>query len=104
MRRRDGIGIAQRLRGDPVLAIPAVEVATAQSKGHCQRARQRMEEGFLFDRIQLQGGDVAVRHQELSTAIEPHTTDAVQAVEDYASMTTREAAQFAVFKRLVKFT
>src|SRR5438034_193015 len=60
--RRDRGRIAKRLRRHPVLAICAVEIAAEHPEAVRERARVRVEERLLLDRIALHAADVAPRH------------------------------------------
>ena len=103
MGRSNRIGIANRLRCDPILAIAAVEIAAQHSEAHRKRAGQRMEERLLLDRIQLQRANIAMRYEQLSTTIEAHAANAIESVGDDAAVPACEATQFAVFEVFVKF-
>ena len=54
--------IAQRLRRHPVLAVAAVQVAAEHAEAVGERARMRVEERLLLDRIALHAADVAPGH------------------------------------------
>ena len=95
-RRGGGIGIAQGLRGKPVLTISTMVVAAQHPKTQCQRARECMKERFLLDRIALQRSDVTLRNVERASFIEPNFADARQAVENDAPMAAREAPHAVV--------
>src|SRR5215475_12756182 len=101
MRRRQGVRIPQSLRGHPVLAVRAVEVAAQHSKAHRQGSRQCMEEGFLFDRIELKSADIPVGHEQLASAIESDATNAVESIEDDTAVSASEASELAVFQSFV---
>src|SRR6266540_2529077 len=79
-------GIAHRLRGQPVLAVPAVEVATEHSKCQCITSRHHMEEWFLLDRVTLQRGDISPWHAQFPTFIEAHLTNPALPLADLAAM------------------
>src|ERR1051326_2436477 len=101
MWRGDSTRIPQCLRSDPVLTISAMEVTPEHAETHRKRAGQRVEERFFLYRIELQRTDIAVRHKQLSAAIETDAADAVQAVENYASVPAGETAQPAVLQLFV---
>src|SRR5262249_49988859 len=63
-----------------------------------------MEERLLFDRVQLQRADVTMRYQQLPAAVEAHAADAVEAVEDDATVTACEATQASVLKPFVELS
>ena len=79
-----------------------MEVAAEHAEAHRRRARQRMEERFFLDRIQLERANVSVRDEQPPAAIESNAADAVEPVEDHASVAACEAAQPAVFELLVQ--
>ena len=58
---RQGGVIAQRLAGDPVLAIGAVKIAPHHPEGQRVGAGIHMEERLLLDRVALHARDVAER-------------------------------------------
>ena len=43
--------IAQRLRGEPILAVGAVEIAAKHTEGQRVGARQHVEEGLFLHRV-----------------------------------------------------
>src|SRR5712691_3795442 len=70
MRWRDRIGIAQRLRRDPILTIGAMEVAAEHAEAHGRGPGQRVEKWFLLDGIKLERANVSVRYEQPSATIE----------------------------------
>src|SRR3954463_5331617 len=99
---RNSIRVAQCLRGDPVLAIPAMIVAAEHSKAHRKRSRQCVEERLLFDGVELQRSHVAMRHKQFAATVESHPANTIQAIGNHAAMPARKAAEFAAFKLLVE--
>ena len=77
-------------------------VATQHTEAQRQRARERMKERFLLDRIALQRSDVALRNIEFASSIESNFADARQAVENDAPMAARETSDAVVVKLLVE--
>ena len=61
--RRGAQRVAQRLGGEPVLAIAAVQIAAEHPEAHRQRAGQRVEERFLLNRIALQRAEIIRRDE-----------------------------------------
>ena len=55
----DRIGVAERLGRQPVLAVPAVQIAAQHAEGERVGAGQGVEERFLLDRVALQRAHVA---------------------------------------------
>src|SRR5207253_10910345 len=84
--------VAQRLRREPVLTIPAVEVTTQHAECERVASGQAMEEGLFLGGIALQCGDVARRRVERSVFIESHFADPTTAWLDQTAMPAREAA------------
>ena len=58
-RRGEGVRVTQRLRGLPVLAVSAVQVAAQHAEAERLGAGERMVEGLLLDRITDERGDVS---------------------------------------------
>src|SRR4026209_1157737 len=77
-------------------------VATQHAEAQRQRARQRMKERFLLDRIALQRSDIALRIVECASLIEPNFADTRPAVENDAPMAAREASHAVVVQLLVE--
>ena len=63
-------GVAQRLRGNPVLAVPAVEVAAQHAEAEGARPGKGVKEGLLLDGIATGGMDVPVRGLQPPAAVE----------------------------------
>ena len=101
-RRRDRLRIAQRLRRHPVLAVAAVQVAAEHPEAVSQRARVRVEERLLLDRIALHAADVAPRHPQPPALVEAHLADADGAVGQGTAMAARVTAQAAVGQPVVQ--
>ena len=83
-----GVFVAQRLAGDPVLAIRTVKIATEHSEAERGVAGKRVEERLLFDRIDLQRADVAKRDPQFAVSMKTHAADAVATGPDPAAMPT----------------
>jgi len=58
-----GALVPQRLGGEPVLAVAAMEVAAQHAEGERVGAGEDVEERLLLDRVALERGDVAAGHQ-----------------------------------------
>src|SRR3974377_1080065 len=71
-RRRDGVGIAQRLRCHPVLAVGAMQVATQHAEAVGERARMSVKERLLLDGVALHAGGISPGDKERPAAIETH--------------------------------
>ncbi len=85
-RRRDSVGIAERLRCHPVLAIGAVEIAAEHSEAEGERTGVRVEERLLLHRVALHAPDITPRNLQTSVAIEAHLADADGALGNRALM------------------
>ena len=100
---RDGIRIAQGLRGDPVLAVGAMEIAAQHAEAVGQRAGIGVEERFLFDGIALHAGGVSPGNIQCAAAVEADFADAGLTIGDGAAVAAREAANAVAAEMLVKF-
>src|SRR5439155_570517 len=82
LRRRDARrGIAQRLRGQPVLAVAAVKVAAEHAEGEAVLAGQDVEERFLLDRVRLERRHVAGGDHQRAALVPAHLADAAPAID-----------------------
>jgi hypothetical protein len=95
-RGRDGAGIAQGLRGDPILAVSAVEIATEHAEAVGERAGISVEERLFFDGIALHAGSVSPGDVERAASVEADFADAGLAFGDGAAVTAGEAANAVV--------
>ena len=86
------VRVADRLRGDPVLTVPTVEVAPQHPEGQCSGSGQRMEERLLLDRVDLQRPDVSPRDLEPAPFVETNPADSGAPLRDEAAMTAGVAA------------
>ena len=91
-----GLGIADRLRREPVLAVRAVQVAAEHAEGQRVRSGQRVEEGLLLDRVALQRADVTARGTEHAASAKTDPADALAPFRHRTAMAARVAAQPAV--------
>src|SRR6202035_974974 len=101
-RRRDGIGIAQSLRRNPVLTIGAVKIAAQHTEAVGQSSGMRMKEWLLLDRVALGSGSVSPGDIERAAAVVADFADTGLAVWDGAAMAASEAAYAVVVELLVK--
>src|SRR5207302_9324716 len=85
-------GVAQRLAGEPVLAVAAVEVAPQHAEGERVRAGEGVEERLLLGGSALQRGQVSYWRVEESDLVEAHLADAAPARFDETAMPAGEAA------------
>jgi hypothetical protein len=90
------VGDLSKLGYMPVLAERAVEVAARKAQGQDWRARAKMVEGFFFDGVFSQGGDVAVEGEGgKPSPVLPDAAAAGGAGGDKASPGTETAFQRA---------
>ena len=101
-RRRNGAGIAQRLRGNPVLAIAAMQVAAQHAEAVGQRAGIGVKKRLLLDGIALRSGGVSPGDVELAAAVVADLADAGLAFGDGAAVAAGEAADAVVVELLVE--
>ena len=100
MRRGDGAGITQGLRGYPILAIGTVEIAAHHAEAVGESSGMGVEEGLLFHGIALGSGGVSPGNVEFAAAVEADFADSGLAFGDGTTMPAGEAAQAMVFKVL----
>ena len=81
-----------------------MEVATEHSEGQGLGARQRVEEGLLLHRIDLQAADVAVGHAQCPALVEPDLADAGVPRWDQAAVPARHAADALLREALTQLT
>src|ERR1022692_2872463 len=91
-RRRDGVRIAKRLGGDPILTVCAVQIAAKHSEAIGQGSGIGMEERLLFDGMALPSRDITVGNIEGATLVEAHLADAGLSVGDRATVAAGVAA------------
>ena len=101
-RRRHGIGIAQRLRRDPVLTVAAVQIAAQHSEAVGERAGMRVEERLLFDGIALHPCGISPGNVKRAAAVVAHFADAGLALGNGAAVTAGETANAVVVEFLVE--
>src|SRR4030095_12045814 len=92
LRWRARMRITKRLRGHPVLAVAAVQIAAehAEAVGEC--ARVHVKERLFLDGVALHAADVAPGHLQRSALVEPYLAHAHRAVRNTALMTAGVAA------------
>jgi hypothetical protein len=100
--RRYRRGVAQRLRGDPVLAIRAVEVASEHAEAVSERARIDVKKRLLLNRIALHAADVAPRDVQLAALIETDFADTDRTVRQRTAMAAGEASKSPVRQPFVE--
>src|SRR5437016_4805634 len=92
--------VAQRLTGEPVLAVPAVEIASQHAERERVRPWERMEERLLLGGIALQRRDVAGWHVQRAVLVEADLADPTASGLDEAAVPAGEAAHRMVGKLL----
>ena len=80
-----------------------MQIAAQHPEAERERARARMEEGLLFNRIALDAADVSPGDAQLAAAIEPYLADPNRAVRDRALVAARIAAHPVLRDFLDKF-
>src|SRR5262245_47783878 len=85
-RRDNGLGIANRLRSHPVLAIRAVQIAAQHSEAVGERSAMRMEERLLLNWITLHTAHVAPGDVQNTAAVEAHFAYACLPLGDGATV------------------
>src|SRR5205807_10205830 len=90
--RRDRRLIAQRLAGDPVLAVGTMEIAAHHAEGQRVAARMNVEERLLLHRVALQRGHVTERHAQPAALMETNFAYAATPLADQTAMPARETA------------
>src|SRR6266542_4236628 len=96
----DCLGITDGLRGEPVLAVCAVQVAAEHPEGKSVGPVKCMEERLLLDRIALQRSDVTPRNAQHAPLVVAHPADALAALRDRAAVAAGIAPQPPVGKSL----
>src|SRR5215207_7300354 len=84
--RHIGRGVAHRLRGQPVLAVPAMEVAAEHPERQRVSAGRNMEKGFLLDGIALQCRHIPPRYAQFASLVISYLTDPAPALTNFAAM------------------
>ena len=103
-RCRDRLRIAEGLRGHPVLAVGAVEIAAehAEAVGECSGIG--VEEGLLLDGVALHAADVSPGDIEGAVAIETNFADARLTFGDRAAVSASETAHTVPIELFVQVT
>ena len=100
--RRDGAGIAQSLRRNPVLAVGAVQIAAQHAEAVGERTGIRVKKWLLLDRVALGSGGVSPGNVKRAAAIVADFANAGLAFGDGAAMSASEAAHAVVGELLVE--
>jgi hypothetical protein len=79
-----------------------VQIAAEHPETVGERARVRVKEWFLLDRIALHAADVTPRYQQAATLVEAHLADADRPLRQRTTVPARVAAQSSVGQRLVE--
>ena len=77
-------------------------IASEHAEGECQCPRIRMKERLLFDRVDLQGGNVAARHFENAVFVVADLADALEPVENLAAMAAGIAADRFILQLVIE--
>src|SRR5215813_7813818 len=78
--------ISQRLAGDPVLTVRAMEIATHHTKSQRVASRVNMEVRFLLDWIALKAGNVAERNFQFRAGVEADFANIPPTASDQTAM------------------
>ena len=98
----ESLAVAQRLGGQPVLAVGTMVIAAQHPEGERDGAGEGVEERLLFDRIHLQARHVASRDVEDAIPVVADSADAVEAVGDHAAVAAGIAADLPPVQLLVE--
>jgi hypothetical protein len=101
-RRGNCIRISQSLRGDPVLTVSAVQIASQHAEAVGEGAGMSVEEWLLFNGIALHPGGVAPRHVKSAAAVVANFAYAGLAIRNRAAMTAGKTADAIVVQFFVK--
>ena len=102
VRRRYGAGIAQSLRGNPVLAVGAVEIASHHAEAVGQGAGMGVEKRFLLDGIAVRAGGVSPGNVERAATVVADFADSGLAFGDGTAVSAGEAADAVVGESFVE--
>lgn len=80
-----------------------MQVAAEHPEAECECAGANVKERLLFDGIALDGVDVTVRREQLSSAVESHFAHALEAGSDGAAMPACQAAEATCVEGFEKF-
>src|SRR5260370_37933561 len=79
-------GVAQGLRGHPILAIAAVQITADHTEAVRQCPWMSMEEGFFLYRVALDAADIAPGHKQGSTPVVTNLANTTLAFSDLATV------------------
>src|ERR1700676_4055943 len=102
LRRRDGTGVAQGLRRDPVLTVGAVEIASHHAEAVGEGSGVGVKEGFLLDGIALGSGGVSPGDVECAATVVADFAASGLAFGDGAAGSAGETAQAIVLELFVE--
>ena len=85
-RADNGSGVAQGLRGHPILAIAAGQITAKHAEAVRQCPWMSMEEGFFLYRIALDAPNIAPGHKQGSTQVVTNLANTGLAVSDLATV------------------
>src|SRR5258708_3678072 len=101
-RWRDRLRVAQGLRGNPVLAIGAVQVTAQHAKAVSQGSRVSVEKRLLLDRIALHSAHISPGHVQGSTLVVADLAYSGLSLSNGAAVPARKAANTIPLNRLVE--
>src|SRR5260370_7376463 len=104
MHRADnGGGVAQGLRGHPILAVGAVQITAEHAEAVSQCPWMNVEEGFFLDGVALDAADIAPGHIQVSAPVVANLANARLAVWDLATVPTTKTPHPVAVKFFVQF-
>src|SRR5438094_2678269 len=90
------------MRGHPILAIGTMKITSQHAETIGKRPGKSVEERLLLDGVALHSADVSPRNVKLSTLVVTHLTNSSLALGDWATVSTRVAAQAVALNGLVQ--
>jgi hypothetical protein len=97
---RDRLRVAQCLRGNPVLAIGAVQVTSEHAKAVGERSGVSMEKRLLLDRVALHSAHISPRHVQGSTLVVADLAYSGLSLSNGAAVPAGKAADAVTLDRL----
>src|SRR5258708_1760117 len=102
-RADNGGGVAQGLRGHPILAIAAVQITAEHTEAVRQCSWMSMEEGFFLYRVALDAANIAPGHKQRSAAVVANLANPGLAFWDLATVPAGETPHPVAVELFVQF-
>jgi hypothetical protein len=96
-------GVAQGLRGHPILAIAAVQITAEHAEAVSQCPWMSMEEGLFLYGVALDAADVAPGHKQGSTPVVTNPANTRLAVWDLATVPAGKTPHPVAVELFVQF-